>query len=57
MISLHLLALYVAALAAIYALPGPDMALLLQTGINRGMRPGFAAAAGLGIARAVHVTL
>ncbi len=29
MISLHLLALYVAALAAIYALPGPDMALLL----------------------------
>ncbi|MBU9645757.1 LysE family translocator [Burkholderia gladioli] len=57
MISLHLLALYVAALAAIYALPGPDMALLLQTGINRGMRPGFAAAAGLGIARAAHVTL
>ncbi len=57
MISLHLLALYVAALAAVFALPGPDMALLLQTGIHRGIRPGFAAAAGLALARGVHVTL
>jgi threonine/homoserine/homoserine lactone efflux protein len=57
MISLHLLALYIAALAAVYALPGPDMALLLQTSINRGARSGFAAAGGLALARAVHVTL
>ncbi|GAB7537980.1 LysE family translocator [Burkholderia sp. 3C] len=57
MISLHLLALYVAALAAVFALPGPDMALLLQTSIQRGMRPGMAAAGGLALARAVHVTL
>ncbi len=57
MISPHLLALYIAALAAVYALPGPDMALLLQTSINRGVRPGFAAAGGLALARAVHVTL
>ncbi|WP_179401485.1 LysE family translocator [Burkholderia guangdongensis] len=57
MISTHLLLIYLAALAAIYAIPGPDMALLLQTGIGRGTRPGVAAAAGLWLSRSVHVTL
>ncbi|CAB3775721.1 Leucine efflux protein [Paraburkholderia ultramafica] len=57
MISAHLLAVYIAALFVVYAVPGPDMALILQTSIGRGMRSGFAAAGGLGLARATHVTL
>jgi threonine/homoserine/homoserine lactone efflux protein len=57
MISAHLLAVYVAALVVVYAVPGPDMALILQTSIARGVRSGFAAAAGLGVSRATHVTL
>lgn len=57
MISAHLLAVYVAALIVVYAVPGPDMALVLQTSIGRGVRSGFAAAGGLGLARATHVTL
>lgn len=57
MISTHLLLIYLAALAAIYAVPGPDMALVLQTSIGRGVRPGMAAADGLSLARTAHVTL
>jgi len=57
MISAHLLAVYIAALFVVYAVPGPDMALILQTSIARGVRSGFAAAAGLGLSRAAHVTL
>lgn len=57
MISAHLLAVYIAALFVVYAVPGPDMALVLQTSIGRGARSGFAAAGGLGLARAIHVTL
>ncbi|MFM0742026.1 LysE family translocator [Paraburkholderia xenovorans] len=57
MISAHLLIVFVAALAVVYAVPGPDMALVLQTSIGRGVRAGFAAAGGLGLARAVQVTL
>jgi threonine/homoserine/homoserine lactone efflux protein len=57
MISAHLLAVYIAALIVVYAVPGPDMALVLQTSIGRGVRSGFAAAGGLGVARATHVTL
>jgi threonine/homoserine/homoserine lactone efflux protein len=57
MISAHLLAVYVVALLVVYAVPGPDMALVLQTSIGRGVRSGFAAAGGLGLARATHVTL
>jgi threonine/homoserine/homoserine lactone efflux protein len=57
MISAHLLIVYIAALFVVYAVPGPDMALLLQTSIGRGARTGFATAGGLGIARATHVTL
>jgi threonine/homoserine/homoserine lactone efflux protein len=57
MISAHLLIVFVAALLIVYAVPGPDMALLLQTTIGRGARTGFATAGGLGLARATHVTL
>jgi threonine/homoserine/homoserine lactone efflux protein len=57
MISAHLLIVYIAALAVVYAVPGPDMALLLQTASARGARGGFATAGGLGVARATHVTL
>ncbi|HEF4750868.1 TPA: LysE family translocator [Burkholderia multivorans] len=57
MISTHLLFIYLAALAAIYAVPGPDMALVLQTSIGRGVRPAIAAAAGLSLSRSAHVTL
>jgi threonine/homoserine/homoserine lactone efflux protein len=57
MISAHLLILFVAALAVVCALPGPDMALVLQTTIARGTRHGFAVACGLATARALHVTL
>jgi threonine/homoserine/homoserine lactone efflux protein len=57
MISTHVLAVFIAALLVVYALPGPDMALVLQTSIGRGVRSGFAAAGGLGLARATHVTL
>ena len=57
MISAHLLIVYIAALLVVYAVPGPDMALLLQTSIGRGARTGFATAGGLGVSRATHVTL
>jgi threonine/homoserine/homoserine lactone efflux protein len=57
MISAHLLIVYIAALFVVYAVPGPDMALVMQTSIGRGARTGFAAAGGLGISRATHVTL
>lgn len=57
MVSLHLLAVFVGALAVVYALPGPDMALVLQTSATRGMKHGFATAGGLAVARATHVTL
>lgn len=57
MFSLSLLSLYIGALLMIYALPGPDMALVLQTSVGRGVRPGIATAAGLAMARIVHVVL
>jgi threonine/homoserine/homoserine lactone efflux protein len=57
MVSAHLLIMYIAALVVVYALPGPDMALVLQTSIGRGAKSGFAAALGLGLSRATHVTL
>ncbi|MFM0516556.1 MULTISPECIES: LysE family translocator [Caballeronia] len=57
MVSAHLLWVFIGALALVYALPGPDMALVLQTGGSRGFRHGLAVAAGLATARATHVTL
>jgi threonine/homoserine/homoserine lactone efflux protein len=57
MVSFHLLVVFIGALAVVYALPGPDMALVLQTSATRGMKHGLATAGGLAIARATHVTL
>lgn len=57
MISAHLLLMFIVALIIVSALPGADMALVMQTSMSRGIRSGFAATLGLGIARATHVTL
>ncbi|WP_310632521.1 MULTISPECIES: LysE family translocator [unclassified Paraburkholderia] len=57
MISAHLLLMFIAALIVVCALPGADMALVMQTSMSRGVRRGFSAACGLGLARATHVTL
>lgn len=57
MVDSHLLLVFIGALALVYALPGPDMALVLQTSIARGSAHGLASAAGLAAARSIHVTL
>ncbi len=49
--------LFIGALAAIYLLPGPDMILVLQTGSQQGHYPALATAAGLAVARGLHVAL
>ncbi|MCC5809055.1 MAG: LysE family translocator [Ectothiorhodospiraceae bacterium] len=48
--------LFIAALVAVYLVPGPDMILVLQTGIARGRTLAFATVAGLASARGLHVT-
>jgi threonine/homoserine/homoserine lactone efflux protein len=57
MVAPDLLIAFIAALIVVYAIPGPDMALVLQTSIARGARRGLAAAGGLAVSRATHVTL
>ncbi|MCI3205479.1 MULTISPECIES: LysE family translocator [Pandoraea] len=57
MVSLQLLTVFIGALVVVYALPGPDMAVVMQTSMMRGTRHGLATAAGLALARAAHVTL
>ncbi|WP_116137590.1 LysE family translocator [Trinickia diaoshuihuensis] len=57
MVSVDLLIAFVVALIVVYAIPGPDMALILQTSIARGARQGLTAAGGLAVSRATHVTL
>ncbi len=57
MIAFHLFMLYVGALVVVYALPGPDMALVLQTSTRHGAKHGLANAAGLACARSTHVIL
>jgi threonine/homoserine/homoserine lactone efflux protein len=57
MVSSHLFMLFVGALAVFFTLPGPEMALILQTGSAHGFRPALATAGGLALARALHVTL
>ena len=57
MIALPDLLVFVAALTAVYLLPGPDMALVLSTSAFRGPRNGLMAAVGLAISRTVHVML
>ena len=51
------MALFLGALLIVYVVPGPDMILLLETGLLRGRGQALAVAAGLAIARAAHVTL
>ncbi|WP_233867868.1 LysE family translocator [Paraburkholderia adhaesiva] len=57
MISAHLMFMFIVALIIVCALPGADMALVMQTSMSRGAKSGFAATCGLGVARATHVTL
>lgn len=49
------LGLFSASLAVAYLLPGPDMLLVLQTGLRQGRGPALSAAVGLAVARALHV--
>lgn len=49
--------LFVTALSAAYAVPGPDMLLVLETGARRTRRAVAATLGGLAVARAAHVTL
>lgn len=49
--------LFIAALAAVYLLPGPDMLLVLQTGSLQGRSRALATAVGLAMARGLHVAL
>lgn len=51
------LLVFVAALVAVYLLPGPDMALVISSSAFRGARSGLMAALGLALSRALHVTL
>lgn len=48
---------FLALLAVAYLIPGPDMVLILQTGAAQGRRAAWAAAFGLALARAAHVSL
>ncbi|HJW25928.1 MAG TPA: LysE family translocator [Rhodocyclaceae bacterium] len=57
MIDLPDLLVFVAALVAVYLLPGPDMALVVSSSAFRGPRSGLMAALGLALSRTLHVTL
>src|ERR1700675_2656790 len=57
MVPAHILITFIGALGIVYAMPGPDMALVFQTSTSRGIRHGVANTGGLAIARATHVTL
>ena len=57
MVSAHILITFIGALGIVYAMPGPDMALVLQTSTSRGIWHGVANTGGLAVARATHVTL
>jgi threonine/homoserine/homoserine lactone efflux protein len=54
MADLHM---FVVALAVVYLLPGADMILLLETGARSGRAAALATAAGLAVARVLHVSL
>ncbi len=47
--------LYIAALTAVYIVPGPDMALIVSSSAGRGLRAGLYTAVGIGAARFLHV--
>jgi len=46
---------YLAALAAVYLTPGPDMALVMATSAASGFRAGLVSSAGIAAARFLHV--
>jgi len=48
---------FIAALVAVYLLPGPDIALILSTSAFGGRHNGLMVAVGLALSRALHVTL
>lgn len=49
--------MFIGTLAVAYLVPGPDMVLVLQTGAVRGRTVALLTAAGLALARCVHVAL
>jgi threonine/homoserine/homoserine lactone efflux protein len=57
MVEMSDVSLFLAALAAIYLLPGADMALVMSTSALRGTRSGLMTALGLAASRSLHVTL
>lgn len=48
---------YLAALTAVYLLPGPDMALVVATAGARGARAALITSAGIALSRTMHVAL
>ncbi|WP_047250389.1 LysE family translocator [Chromobacterium subtsugae] len=57
MLPLSLLSLYLAALVAVYVLPGPDMALVMATSASRGAGAGLMTALGIAASRFLHVMM
>ncbi len=55
MIDSTLLYLYLAALTAVYLVPGPDMAMVMAASASRGLRAGIYTAVGISAARFLHV--
>ncbi|MDN0077404.1 LysE family translocator [Crenobacter sp. SG2303] len=57
MLSLSVLSLYLAALVAVYVLPGPDMAMVMATSASRGVKTGLRTAVGIAASRFLHVMM
>lgn len=57
MIEASVLCVYLAALAAVYLTPGPDMALVMAVSAGNGARAGFCCAGGIAVARFAHVMI
>jgi len=57
MLSLPVLSLYLAALVAVYVLPGPDMAMVMATSASRGVKNGLLTALGIAASRFFHVMM
>ncbi|MCW3478384.1 LysE family translocator [Neisseriaceae bacterium JH1-16] len=57
MLSLSVLSLYLAALVAVYVLPGPDMAMVMATSASRGVKTGLLTTLGIAASRFFHVMM
>jgi len=57
MLSPSILSLYLAALVAVYVLPGPDMAMVMATSASRGVKTGLRTALGIAASRFLHVMM